>query len=262
MEIRYIKSEINSYVNIIRLTRTDVLNSFNRQMGEELYQILESASSNPDIRSILLTGSANAFSAGQDLNEVIDKDGLPVNPVDIILRIYNPLVKLIRSIEKPIVCSVNGVAAGAGANIALACDIVVASSEAVFIQAFSKIGLIPDTGGTFFLPRLIGLQRASALMMLGEKINAQEALQMGLVYKIFPPGQLFEAALTLAKTLAEMPTKSIGYIKKALNASLSNDLDSQLKLEAMFQEESGNTLDYIEGIKAFFEKRKPKFIGK
>lgn len=262
METRYIKSEINSTINVIRLTRTDVLNSFNRQMGEELYQVLESASGNPDVRSILLTGSANAFSAGQDLNEVIDKDGLPVNPARIVTSIYNPLVKLIRSIEKPIVCSVNGVAAGAGANLALACDVVVASTEAVFIQAFSKIGLIPDTGGTFFLPRLVGMQRASALMMLGEKVTAQDALQMGMVYKIFPPNQLFESAISLAKTLAEMPTKSIGYIKKALNASLSNDLDSQLKVEAIFQEESGNTLDYIEGIKAFFEKRKPKFLGK
>lgn len=261
MEAMFIKSEVNSNVNIIYLNRPKLLNSFNKQMGNELYSTLESAGSNKKIRAILLIGSGNAFCAGQDLQEVIDTDRLPVNPVKIVRTIYNPLIKLIRTIEKPIVCAVNGVAAGAGANIALSCDVVTASTEAVFIQAFSKIGLIPDSGGTFFLPRLIGVQRASALMMLGEKVTANEALQMGMIYRVFPHNHLLDMALSLAKKLADMPTKSLGYIKRAVNASLSNDLDSQLKLEALLQEESGNTHDYSEGITAFLEKRKPNFTG-
>jgi len=163
--------------------------------------------------------------------------------------------------EKPVVCAVNGVAAGAGANLAFACDIVLATASASFIQAFSKIGLVPDSGGTFILPRLIGFQRASALMMLGDKISAPEALQMGMLYKVCEDGKLKEEAMKVAETLAQMPTRGIWLTKKLLNESMTNTLEEQLQREEMLQEEAGKTYDYKEGVQAFLEKRKPEFKG-
>jgi 2-(1,2-epoxy-1,2-dihydrophenyl)acetyl-CoA isomerase len=228
-------------------------------MALAMQEALKNAEADKSVRAIYITGEGKAFCAGQDLSEAINPDGPGIQKI--VREHYNPIIRLIRQIEKPIVCGVNGVAAGAGANIALACDVVVAAKSASFIQAFSKIGLIPDSAGTFFLPRIIGFQRASALMMLGDKVNAEEALQMGMLYKVFADEQLQEEALKIAETLAQMPTKGIGLTKRLLNESLSNNLERQLNREEIIQAEAGQTYDYNEGVKAFLEKRKPVFKG-
>ncbi|MEM7185125.1 MAG: enoyl-CoA hydratase-related protein [Bacteroidota bacterium] len=244
----------------ITLNRPEVFNSFNREMALALQGKLDECESNPDIRAIVITGNGKAFCAGQDLKEVTTPE---LNPgfKKILEEHYNPIISRIRSIEKPIVAAVNGVAAGAGANIALACDVVVASEHASFIQAFSKIGLIPDSAGTFFLPRLIGLQKASALMMLGDKVSAHEALSLGLVYKVFSSEEFAEAIAKLATTLSLMPTKALGMTKRLLNASMTNDLNAQLEMESRLQIEAAQSNDYAEGVAAFVEKRRPNFKG-
>ena len=232
-------------------------------MAKEVQHAFLDAKSSEKIRAIYLTGEGRAFSAGQDLEEAVPSDNQP--PADlgnIINECYNPIIRLIREIEKPVVCGVNGVAAGAGANIALSCDIVVAAKSASFIQAFSKIGLIPDSGGTYFLPRLVGLPRAAAMMMLAEKISAEEALNFGMIYKVIPDENFFEEGFKLANQLASMPTTGIALTKTALNYSLSNNLEEQLQLEKELQIRAGKTSDYMEGVKAFLEKRKPNFKGK
>jgi 2-(1,2-epoxy-1,2-dihydrophenyl)acetyl-CoA isomerase len=229
-------------------------------MALQLQTTLDDCNTNSNVRALVLTGHGKAFCAGQDLKEVTD----PVlNPGfrKILEEHYNPIIQKIRTIEKPIIAAVNGVAAGAGANIALACDIVVASEQASFIQAFSKIGLVPDSAGTFFLPRLIGFQKASALMMLGDKVTAPEALTMGMIYKIFPIALFEEEVKTLAENLAQMPTKAIGLTKRLLNQSMHNNLEQQLKLESDLQIEASSSNDYNEGVTAFVEKRKPEFKG-
>ncbi|MEP2023223.1 enoyl-CoA hydratase-related protein, partial [Reichenbachiella sp.] len=181
---------------------------------------------------------------------------------NIVAEHYNPIVCRIREIEKPIICAVNGVAAGAGANMALACDIVVAVETASFIQAFSKIGLIPDSGGTFFLPKLIGFQKASALMMMGDKVSATDAEKLGMLYKVFSPEEFEAESMKIAQTIAKMPTKGLVYTKKLLNAGLTNNLNEQLDQEEIYQSKAGKTADYEEGVQAFLEKRKPEFTGK
>jgi 2-(1,2-epoxy-1,2-dihydrophenyl)acetyl-CoA isomerase len=251
---------IEDQVGIIRLNRPKVFNSFNRPMALEVQQALDDCNANREVRAIFLTGEGKAFCAGQDLQEVSDPDTSPAFTT-ILGEHYNPIIRRLRSIEKPIVCGVNGVAAGAGANIALACDVVVAAQSASFIQAFSKIGLIPDSSGTFFLPRLIGWQKASALMMLGDKVPAADAERLGMIYKVLPDENFSENAIAFAKTLARMPTKGLGLTKRALNASLHNDLMKQLDLEDELQTAAGNTHDYREGVQAFLEKRKPQFKG-
>ena len=256
----FIQVEKQHSIVMVRLNRPDKFNSFNRQMALEMQQALDDAAADQNIRAIYLTGNGKAFCAGQDLAEAIAPTGPGI--AQIVREHYNPIIKKIRNIEKPIVCAVNGVAAGAGANIAFACDIIVAAESASFIQAFSKIGLIPDSGGTFFLPRLIGLQRASALMMMGDKINSRDALQMGLLYKVFGDEQLQEEALKITATLAEMPTRGLGLTKKLLNESMNNNLEQQLNREEEIQAEAGQTHDYNEGVQAFLEKRKPVFKGK
>jgi 2-(1,2-epoxy-1,2-dihydrophenyl)acetyl-CoA isomerase len=254
-----ILTQTQGSVFIIRLNRPDKFNSFNRAMSLEMQKALDEAEADKNIRAVYISGEGKAFCAGQDLSEAMDPDGPGIERI--VNEHYNPIIKKIRNIEKPVVCAVNGVAAGAGANIALACDIVLAGSSSSFIQAFSKIGLIPDSGGTFVLPRLIGLQRAGALMMTGEKIAAADALQMGMVYKVIEDAKLQEEAMAVAKTLSEMPTKGIGLTKRLLNQSLFNSLDKQLDNEAKLQTEAANTYDYKEGVKAFLEKRKPVFKG-
>lgn len=251
---------IQDNVGIIRLNRPAVFNSFNREMALETQQALDQCAADPSVRAIFLTGEGKAFCAGQDLQEVSGPDAPGFKTI--LGEHYNPIILRLRSIEKPIVCGVNGVAAGAGANIALACDITVAAESASFIQAFSKIGLVPDSGGTFHLPRLIGLQKATALMMLGEKISAKDAESMGMIYKVLPDEGFGEAALAIAKTLAQMPTKGLGYTKHLLNLSLTNNLSEQLAAEDEYQFFAGNTADYREGVAAFLEKRKPVFQGK
>ncbi len=252
--------KIENNIATITLNRPEVFNSFNREMALLMQQILDDCANDQNVRAIVITGSGKAFCAGQDLKEVTTPE---LNPGfrKILEEHYNPIVSRIRTIEKPIVAAVNGVAAGAGANIALACDIVIAAENASFIQAFSKIGLVPDSAGTFFLPRLIGFQKASALMMLGDKVSAQEAFNIGMIYKFYPVAFFEEEIQKIATTLANMPTKAIGLTKKLLNESLSNNLQQQLALESDLQIEASSSNDYREGVNAFMEKRTPEFRG-
>jgi 2-(1,2-epoxy-1,2-dihydrophenyl)acetyl-CoA isomerase len=255
-----IKKELLNGIATITLSRPDVYNSFNREMALQLHEVLDECYEDEVVRCIVITGAGKAFSAGQDLNEVVDPEGPEL--LKIVEEHYNPIIKRIRKIEKPFVAAVNGVAAGAGANIALACDIVIAKESASFIQAFSKIGLIPDSGGTFFLPRLVGWQRASALTILGDKVMAPQAEQMGMIYKSVPDEEFDDFIAAIAYRIAKMPTRGIGLAKRAFNSSLANDLDKQLVIEEQLQFAASQTEDYQEGVNAFLEKRKPKFKGK
>lgn len=250
--------EIKSSVGIITLNRPDKLNSFDREMALVFQNKLDTCKEK-NIRCVYITGAGKAFSAGQDLAEVADPNGPGIEKI--LSEHYNPIVGRIRRLEKPVVAAVNGVAAGAGANIALCCDIVVASRSASFIQAFSKIGLNPDSSGTFFLPRLIGWQKASALMMLGEKVPAEEAERIGMIYKIFPDETFAENAMNIASYLSQMPTKGLAYTKELLRHSARATLDEQLQDEDIYQQRAANTKDFEEGVKAFLEKRIPKFTG-
>src|ERR1700756_3893583 len=243
----------------LSLNRPDKFNSFNRAMALELPQQLDKAPNDETIRWVLLTGEGKAFCAGQDLSEATDPQGPGIK--NIVVEHYNPIILKIRNLEKPVVCAVNGVAAGGGANIALACDVVVAAQSSSFIQAFSKIGLIPDSGGTFFLPRIIGFQKALALAMLGDKVTAADALQMGMVYKIAADENLQTDTMQIAETLANMPTKGLGLTKKLFNQGAFNSLEEQLAAEGVEQIKAANTYDYKEGVQAFLEKRKPVFKG-
>lgn len=258
---KYISSSINDNILTITLDRPDKLNSFIEPMAEQLQDALRNSADDDQVRCVLLTGNGKAFSAGQDLPEVVDK-GEDYELGDTVRKSYNPVIKAIRQLEKPVVCAVNGTAAGAGANIAFACDIVLASNEAVFVQSFSKIGLIPDSGGTFFLPRLVGLQRANAMYLLDEKISAEKAGEIGLIYKAVDADKLLDETRSICQKLAKMPTKGFALYKQAINQSLSNNLDKHLELEADMQTEAGKTHDYHEGVQAFLEKRKPEFEGK
>jgi len=251
--------EIKNAVAIITLNRPEKFNAFNREMALLLQKILDDCAADKNIRCIYLTGNGKAFCAGQDLSELTKEDAPGFDKM--LSEYYNPIVTRIRNIEKPIVCAVNGVAAGAGANIALCCDVVVASISASFIQAFSKIGLIPDSGGTYFLPRLIGFQKASALMMLGDKVSATDAEKTGMVYKIFPDEIFAEESLKIATTLSQTPTKGLALTKQALNSSFNNSLQQQLQTEDKLQFTAAQTHDYNEGVQAFLEKRNPNFTG-
>lgn len=245
----------------LTLNRPEVLNSFNTQMSRELRGALDECRADKSFRAVLLTGAGRAFCAGQDLSEV-PLPGEGAADLEAIVRAtYIPLIKTIRKLEVPVVCAVNGVAAGAGANLALACDIVFAADNASFIQSFAKIGLIPDSSGTFFLPRIVGVPRATAMMMTAEKIDAERAYQIGMIYQVCAADTLQQEAMALATQLASMPTRALGLTKRALNASMSNDLDAQLELEAELQREAGRTRDFAEGVSAFLEKRKPNFTG-
>jgi 2-(1,2-epoxy-1,2-dihydrophenyl)acetyl-CoA isomerase len=248
-------------VEKITLNRPDVLNSFTLAMSRELREVLAAARGDKSVRAILITGAGRGFCAGQDLSDVPQAVEGKLDLGATVRQTYNPLIELIRKIEKPIVCAVNGVAAGAGANLAIACDIVIASETASFIQSFSKLGLVPDSGGTFILPRAIGWPMATALMMLGDKITANQAAEMGMIYKVVPGITLDSEAMNLATHLAAMPTKGLGYTKRLLNASKGNNLQEQLELEEQMQAEAGRTSDFDEGLAAFHEKRKPEFRG-
>lgn len=256
-----ISVKIENKVAYITLNRPEVYNSFNREMALSLQAVMGDCEVNEEVRAIVLTGKGKAFCAGQDLKEVTSPD---LNPGfrKILEEHYNPIILKIRTIKKPIIAAVNGVAAGAGANIALACDVVLATESASFIQAFSKIGLIPDSGGTFFLPRLIGFQKASALVMLGDTVKAEEAAQLGMIYKMIPDADFRVEVEKIAVKMAKMPTKSLGMIKELLNQSMTNDLKAQLALEATLQIEAAQSSDYTEGVSAFLEKRAPNFKGK
>jgi 2-(1,2-epoxy-1,2-dihydrophenyl)acetyl-CoA isomerase len=254
-----IQLEILKGVGKITLNRPEKYHSFVREMALKLQETLDKCNNNKDVRAILITATGKAFCAGQDLGEATDPNGPDLT--QIVQEHYNPIIKKIRNMEKPVVAAVNGVAAGAGASIALCCDIVVACESASFIQAFSKIGLIPDSGGTFFLPRLIGIQKAAGLMMTAEPVSAKDAESMGMIYKIFSDDSFEEESWKLASKLAEMPTKGLGLTKRLLNASYSNNLEQQLDMEDKCQTIAGNSADFKEGVQAFLEKRKPNFKG-
>ncbi len=244
----------------ITLNRPKVYNSFNREMALALLGHLKECKNNDEVRAIYITGAGKAFCAGQDLQEAIDPEGPGISTI--VREHYNPIIRTICETEKPVVAAINGVAAGAGANIALACDLTIAANSASFIQAFSKIGLIPDSGGTYFLQRIIGRQRANALAMLGDKISATEAASMGMIYKAVADEEFEATALKIAQKLAKMPTRGLGLTKRAFNLGLDNDLTTQLDIEEQLQTSAAQTEDYQEGVNAFLEKRKPVFKGR
>lgn len=251
---------------VLRLTlnRPDRLNSFNVEMHQALQARLAEAATDPAVRAVLLTGAGRGFCAGQDLNDRDPRQAgsTPPDLGETIERFYNPLIRRLRGLEKPVICAVNGVAAGAGANVAFACDIVLAARSARFIQAFSKIGLVPDSGGTWILPRLIGEARAKALTLLAEPVDAETAAQWGLIWRVVDDAALQDEALKIAHQLAAGPTRGLGMVKRAIHASATSTLDEQLDLEMALQREAGRTDDYAEGVAAFLEKRKPEFRGR
>jgi 2-(1,2-epoxy-1,2-dihydrophenyl)acetyl-CoA isomerase len=250
--------EIKDSIGFITLNRPDKFNSFNREMALQMQDTLDKCKDKA-IRCVYITGAGKAFSAGQDIGELVGENAIEIK--QILSEHYNPIVTRIRKLEKPVVAAINGVAAGAGANIALCCDVVVATASATFIQAFSKIGLIPDSGGTFTLPRLIGWQKASALMMLGDKVPATDAEKMGMIYKVFEDDKFLDGSKQIAKTLAAMPTKGLAYTKQMLSHSFFNHWEDQLQDEDIYQQRAAQTADYKEGINAFLEKRSATFKG-
>jgi 2-(1,2-epoxy-1,2-dihydrophenyl)acetyl-CoA isomerase len=250
--------EVKDSIGFITLNRPDKFNSFNREMALLMQDTLDQCK-NDAVRAVYITGMGKAFSAGQDISELVGENRIEIK--QILSEHYNPIVTRIRKLAKPVVAAINGVAAGAGANIALCCDVVLAAQSASFIQAFSKIGLIPDSGGTYFLPRLVGWQKASALAMLGDKVTAEEAERMGMIYKVFADDIFEQETKKIVTSLAAMPTQGLAYTKQLLNMSFHADYLEQLSEEDVFQQRAAETADYKEGINAFLEKRKPTFTG-
>lgn len=251
-------------VRTITLNRPDVLNSINTGMLQELGRAVRDADRDKGVRCLILTGAGRGFCAGQDLADVADRYKSD-NPIELghhLRKFYNPLIIRLRKMEKPVIASVNGVAAGAGCSLALAADMRVAAESAGFIQAFIKVGLVPDSGSTFFLPRLIGVARTLEMACTGRKISAEEALRVGLVNQVVSDGELAEAAMKLARRLASLPPRGIALTKRAINAAWGSDLETQLEYEAMLQTTVGKTADHREGVAAFLEKRDPRFTGK
>jgi 2-(1,2-epoxy-1,2-dihydrophenyl)acetyl-CoA isomerase len=251
--------ETRQGVAMVTLNRPEKVNSINREMALLLQQALKECADDKSIRAIYITGSGKGFCAGQDLSEAISASAGDMEKI--LPEQLNPIVTAIRNIEKPVIAAVNGVAAGAGANVALCCDIVVACSTATFIQAFTKLGLIPDTGGTYILPRLIGWQKATSLMMLAETVSAHDAERMGMIYKVFDDAMFADESLKIAYALAQMPTRALALTKQALQRSPNNTFEGQLTSEQQLQAAACNTKDFSEGVKAFVEKRKPAFSG-
>ena len=254
---------LDAGVLTVTLNRPDKLNAFNPEMHKLLREALLRAADEPEVRVVVLTGAGRAFCSGQDLSERNVSPGSA--PIDLSVSLgsnYNPLVRRMRELPKPILCALNGTAAGAGANVALACDVVFAARSASLIQSFSRIGLVPDSGGTFFLPRLVGLARAMGLALFAEKLSAEDAARMGLIWKVVDDAELMPEVTRIARELAAGPTKGYGLVKKALYASGGNTLDAQLDLERDLQREAGFSEDYREGVAAFLQKRKPSFKGR
>jgi 2-(1,2-epoxy-1,2-dihydrophenyl)acetyl-CoA isomerase len=247
----------------ITLNRPDVLNAFNDALTTELGEALKAAERDSNVRAIVMTGAGRAFSSGQDLADLKDryKPGFVPQLGDDLRRRYNPIIKRIREMEKPVIAAVNGVAAGAGCSLALACDMRIASDQASFIEVFINVGLIPDSGSTFMLPRLVGLGKAFEMCCTGQKVDAAEALRIGLVNQVVPAAELAAATNKVAAKLASFPGRAIALTKRLLNKSMQNHLDAQLEAEAYDQETAGKTADHYEGVTAFLEKRKPSFSG-
>jgi len=263
MTSQMILTDVADGVLTITLNRPDVLNSFTRPMAREMQAALRRAGENDAIRAVIITGAGRGFCAGQDLSEALPSGDEPVPDISEIVRdSYNPIIRGIRTLEKPVLCAVNGVAAGAGANLAFACDLTIAAAEASFVESFSKLGLIPDTSGTFFVPRLVGPQRATGMFFLAEKMSATQAKDWGLIWDVVPAADLQATVRQLADRLATQATRGFGLTKRAMNASWANSLDQQLEVEADCMHQAGRTADYAEGVKAFLEKRAPVYKGK
>jgi 2-(1,2-epoxy-1,2-dihydrophenyl)acetyl-CoA isomerase len=262
MSYENIEFEISKGVAILRLNRPDALNSFTAAMHAEVREVLTLAAEDAAVRAVLITGNGRGFCAGQDLNDraVAPGEAMP-DLGDSVDRYYNPLIRLLTTMEKPVICAVNGVAAGAGANIALACDIVIAARKASFIESFSKLGLIPDSGGTWHLPRLVGMARAKGLAMLGPRVSAEQAEAWGMIWQVVDDDQLMATAQGLAEEMATQPTRGFGFTKQAFAASAANSLDEQLELEKELMRAAGRTHDYKEGVTAFLAKRAPVYKG-
>lgn len=263
MSFEHILFTIEQGVATLTLNRPAQLNSFNAQMHKEVREALKQLRQSPEARCLLITGNGRGFCAGQDLSDRNVAPGAAMPDLgESIEKNYNPLIRTLRDLPMPVVCAVNGVAAGAGANIALACDITLAARSASFIQAFCKIGLVPDSGGTWTLPRAVGMARAKALALLGDKLSAEQAEQWGMIWRCIDDESLQDEALKLARHLAAQPTYGLALIKRALNASASNSFDEQLDLERDLQRLAGRSEDYREGVAAFMEKRTPEFKGR
>lgn len=247
----------------LTLNRPDVLNSFTREMAAALQSALADAAVDDTVRAVILTGAGRGFCAGQDLAEALPQDGGPIPDIgEIVKTSYNPIIRAIRALEKPVLCAVNGIAAGAGANLAFACDLTIAADSASFVESFAKLGLIPDTSGTFFVPRLVGMQRATGMFFLADKMPAAKAKEWGLIWDVVPAAELMPTVTRLAEQLATQATRGFGLTKRALAASFGNTLDAQLDVEAQAMHEAGRTADYEEGVRAFLEKRAPVYQGK
>ena len=262
MSYKNIEYGVDSGVAVLKLNRPDALNSFTAEMHDEVREVLASAAEDKAVRAVLITGNGRGFCAGQDLNDRAVSPGESMPDLgDSVENYYNPLIRRITTMEKPVICAVNGVAAGAGANITLACDIVIAARSANFIESFSRLGLIPDSGGTWHLPRLVGMARAKGLAMLGPKVSAEQALEWGMIWQVVDDEALMDTALGLAQQMATQPTRGFAFTKQAFAASAANTLDQQLDLERDLMRAAGRTHDYQEGVKAFLEKRQPEYKG-
>ena len=262
MNYETIIADTNKGVGYLTFNRPDQMNSFTAQMHQEVAAVLNQWADDKTIRAVVITGNGRWFCAGQDLKERRFDPDAPAPDLGLSLeKYYNPLIQCITTMPKPVICAVNGVAAGAGANIALACDIVIAAQSASFIQAFCRLGLVPDAGGTWLLPRLVGRAQAMGLAMLGDKISSDKALQLGMIWQVVEDDLLMTEVTKLAEQLATQPTYGLSLIKKAINAAADNSLEQQLALERDFQRLAGKTHDYKEGVQAFIQKRPPVFQG-
>ncbi|ENV33073.1 2-(1,2-epoxy-1,2-dihydrophenyl)acetyl-CoA isomerase PaaG [Acinetobacter gerneri] len=262
MDYQTIIVKEHNQVGYLTFNRPKNLNSFNELMHQEVAGVLKSWTENNQIRAVVISAEGRGFCAGQDLGDrVVDPNADSPDLGISIEKYYNPLIKTITQMPKPVICAVNGVAAGAGANIALACDIVIAAKSASFIQVFCRLGLVPDSGGTWFLPRLVGRARAMGLAMLGDKISAEQAVNLGLIWQVCEDAELQDEAERLAEHLATQPTYGLSLIKKAINLAAENSLDDQLILERDLQRMAGRSEDYREGVQAFMQKRTPQYKG-